>query len=142
MAMQPFCGYNFGDYWSHWLSIGKKHNKLPKIFHVNWFRQDKVGSFMWPGFGDNMRVLEWILKRCEGKGEAIRTPIGYVPTTDGINTEGTGLTTETMRELLSIEAPAWKAEMSGIKEYFDKYGSRIPAELSNELKRITNELNS
>ena len=142
MAMQPFCGYNFGDYWSHWLSIGKKYNKLPKIFHVNWFRQDKVGSFMWPGFGDNMRVLEWILKRCEGKGEAIRTPIGYVPTTDGINTEGTGLTTETMRELLSIEAPAWKAEMSGIKEYFDKYGSRIPAELSNELKRITNELNS
>ena len=142
MAMQPFCGYNFGDYWHHWLSFGKKHNKLPKIFHVNWFRQDKAGKFMWPGFGDNMRVLEWILNRCEGKGEAVRTPIGYLPTTDAINTEGTGLTTETMRELLSIEAPAWKSEMTGIKEYFDKFGGRMPAELSSELKRITNELNS
>lgn len=142
MAMQPFCGYNFGDYWTHWLSIGKKYNNLPKIFHVNWFRQDKSGKFMWPGFGDNMRVLEWILKRCEGKGDAVRTPIGYLPTTDAINTEGTGLTTETMRELLSIEAPAWKAEMTGIKEYFDKYGARMPGELLSELKRITNELNS
>jgi phosphoenolpyruvate carboxykinase (GTP) len=142
MAMQPFCGYNFGDYWSHWLSIGKKHNNLPKIFHVNWFRQDKAGKFMWPGFGDNMRVLEWILKRCAGKGEAVRTPIGYLPTTDAINTDGTGLTTETMRELLSIEAPAWKSEMNGIKEYFDKFGTRMPTELISEHKRITNELNS
>jgi len=142
MAMQPFCGYNFGDYWHHWLSFGKKYSKLPKIFHVNWFRQDKAGKFMWPGFGDNMRVLEWILNRCEGKGEAVRTPIGYLPTTDAINTEGTGLTTETMRELLSIEAPAWKTEMTGIKEYFDKFGGRMPAELLSELKRITNELNS
>lgn len=142
MAMQPFCGYNFGDYWTHWLSIGKKHNKLPKIFHVNWFRQDKAGKFMWPGFGDNMRVLEWILNRCEGKGEAVRTPIGYLPTTDAINTEGTGLTTETMRELLSIEAPAWKNEMTSIKEYFDKFGGRMPSELISEHKRITNELNS
>ncbi|MEI6399086.1 MAG: phosphoenolpyruvate carboxykinase domain-containing protein, partial [Pseudomonadota bacterium] len=103
---------------------------------------DKAGKFMWPGFGDNMRVLEWVLKRCEGQGDAIRTPIGYLPTTDAINTDGTGLTTETMRELLSIEAPAWKSEMTGIKEYFDKYGSHMPDELLSELKRITNELNS
>ena len=142
MAMQPFCGYNFGDYWSHWLSFGKKHSKLPKIFHVNWFRQDKSGQFMWPGFGDNMRVLEWILARCTGAGEAVRTPIGYLPTADAINTAGTGLTTETMRELLSIEASAWKTEMAGIKEYFDKFGTRVPAELLSELKRISNELNS
>jgi phosphoenolpyruvate carboxykinase (GTP) len=142
MAMQPFCGYNFGDYWSHWLSLGQKYNKLPKIFHVNWFRQDKAGKFMWPGFGDNMRVLEWVLKRCEGKGDAVRTPLGYLPTPDAINTEGTGLTTETMRELLSIEAPAWKAEMTGIKEYFDKFGARMPAALMTEHKRILNELNS
>jgi phosphoenolpyruvate carboxykinase (GTP) len=142
MAMQPFCGYNFGDYWSHWLSFGKKYSKLPKIFHVNWFRQDKSGQFMWPGFGDNMRVLEWILQRCTGSGEAVRTPIGYLPTADAINTVGTGLTTETMRELLSIEASAWKTEMAGIKEYFDKFGTHIPAELLSELKRITNELNS
>jgi phosphoenolpyruvate carboxykinase (GTP) len=142
MAMQPFCGYNFGDYWSHWLSLGQKYNKLPKIFHVNWFRQDKAGKFMWPGFGDNMRVLEWVLKRCEGKGDAVRTPLGYLPTPDAINTEGTGLTTETMRELLSIEAPAWKAEMTGIKEYFDKFGARMPADLMTEHKRILNELNS
>ena len=142
MAMQPFCGYNFGDYWAHWLSFGKKTQKLPKIFHVNWFRQDKAGKFMWPGFGDNMRVLEWILKRCDGSGDAVRTPIGYLPTVDAINTEGTGLTTETMRELLSIEAPAWRAEMAGIKDYFDKFGSRVPADLYSELKRTTNELNS
>jgi phosphoenolpyruvate carboxykinase (GTP) len=142
MAMQPFCGYNFGDYWTHWLSFPKKSNKLPKIFHVNWFRQDKAGKFMWPGFGDNMRVLEWILKRCEGKGEAVRTPIGYLPTADAINTEGTGLTTETMRELLSIEAGAWKSELTGIKEYFEKFSTRMPAELMSEHKRILNELNS
>jgi len=142
MAMQPFCGYNFGDYWTHWLSFGKKPSKLPKIFHVNWFRQDKSGQFMWPGFGDNMRVLEWILARCTGAGEAVRTPIGYLPTEDAINTAGTGLTIETMRELLSIEASAWKTEMAGIKEYFDKFGTRVPAELLSELKRISNELNS
>lgn len=142
MAMQPFCGYNFADYWSHWLNIGKKYSKLPKIFHVNWFRQDKSGKFMWPGFGENMRVLEWILQRCEGAGEATRTPIGYLPTVDAINTAGTGLTTETMRELLSIEASAWKSEMAGIKDYFDKFGSRVPPELLSELKRITNELHS
>ena len=97
---------------------------------------------MWPGFGDNMRVLEWILARCTGAGEAVRTPIGYLPTADAINTTGTGLTTETMRELLSIEASAWKTEMAGIKEYFDKFGTRVPAELLSELKRISNELNS
>ena len=140
MAMQPFCGYNFGDYWTHWLSMGKKYNNLPKIFHVNWFRQDKAGRFMWPGFGDNMRVLEWVLARCEGKGEAVRTPIGFLPTNSAINTEGTGLTKETIRELLAIEAPAWKNEMSGIQEYFSKFGSHMPAELGNELKRISSEL--
>jgi len=142
MAMQPFCGYNFGDYWTHWLSFSKKANKLPKIFHVNWFRQDKSGKFMWPGFGDNMRVLEWILKRCEGQGDAIRTPIGYLPTAEAINTDGTGLTTETMRELLSLEPNAWKSELGGIKEYFDKFGGRMPGELMSEHKRILNELNS
>jgi phosphoenolpyruvate carboxykinase (GTP) len=142
MAMQPFCGYNFGDYWTHWLSFSKKATKLPKIFHVNWFRQDKSGKFMWPGFGDNMRVLEWVLKRCEGQGDAVRTPIGYLPTASAINTDGTGLTIETMRELLSIEAGAWRSELEGIKEYFDKFGSRMPAELVSEHKRILNELNS
>ncbi len=141
MAMQPFCGYNFGDYWNHWLSMSKKYNNLPKIFHVNWFRQDKAGRFMWPGFGDNMRVLEWVLARCEGKGDAVRTPIGFLPTNTAINTEGTGLTKETMRELLAIEPSAWKNEMSGISEYFSKFGTRMPVELENELKRISGELN-
>ena len=142
MAMQPFCGYNFGDYWSHWLSMEKKLTKLPKIFHVNWFRQDKDGKFMWPGFGDNLRVLEWILKRCEGKGDAVRTPIGYLPTADAINTEGLNLSTQTMRELLSIEVPAWKQELEGLNEYFAKYGSHMPKDLLEEKKRIVNELNS
>ena len=142
MAMQPFCGYNFGDYWTHWLSLGKKYDKLPKIFHVNWFRQDKEGNFMWPGFGDNLRVLEWVLKRCEGKGEAVRTPIGYLPTPDAINVEGLGINATTMRELISIEPSAWKQELEGIQEYFAKYGDRMPKELMDERKRIVNELNS
>ncbi|MCX6118466.1 MAG: phosphoenolpyruvate carboxykinase (GTP) [Proteobacteria bacterium] len=142
MAMQPFCGYNFGDYWTHWLSMEKTSSKLPKIFHVNWFRQDKAGNYMWPGFGDNMRVLEWILKRCEGKGEATRTPIGYLPTVDAIDVSGLNMTPQAMRELLSIEVPAWKLELDGLNEYFAKYGSRLPKDLSEEKKRILNELNS
>ena len=142
MAMQPFCGYNFGDYWAHWLSFGKKYDKLPKIFHVNWFRQDKAGNFMWPGFGDNLRVLEWVLNRCEGKGEAVRTPIGYLPTPEAINVEGLGISGDTMRELLSLEYGAWKTELEGIQEYFAKYGDHMPKDLMDERKRIMNELNS
>jgi phosphoenolpyruvate carboxykinase (GTP) len=142
MAMQPFCGYNFADYWTHWLGMEKKVSKLPKIFHVNWFRQDKNGQFMWPGFGDNLRVLEWCLKRCMGEGEAVRTPIGYLPTVDAIDTSGLNISTETMRELLSIEVKAWKGELEGLAEYFGKYQSRMPKELIDEKKRILNELNS
>lgn len=142
MAMQPFCGYNFGDYWTHWLSMEKKASKLPKIFHVNWFRQDKQGNYMWPGFGDNLRVLEWILERCAGRGEAVRTPIGHIPTPEAINIAGLDVTTETMREILSIEPSAWRTELDGIKEYFEKYGDRMPKDLMEERKRILNELNS
>ncbi len=120
----------------------KTGSKLPKIFHVNWFRQDKDGKFMWPGFGDNLRVLEWILKRCEGKGDAVRTPIGYLPTADAINTEGINVTPQAMRELLSIDVNAWKPELEGLKEYFSKYGDHMPKELLDEKKRIMNELNS
>jgi phosphoenolpyruvate carboxykinase (GTP) len=142
MAMQPFCGYNFGDYWTHWLSMEGKDSKLPKIFHVNWFRQDKAGQYMWPGFGDNLRVLEWILERCSGRGEAVRTPIGYLPAPNAINVEGLNISDSTMRELLAIEPNAWKAELEGLKDYFDKYGDRLPKDLASEKKRIVNELNS
>ncbi|MCX6125926.1 MAG: phosphoenolpyruvate carboxykinase (GTP) [Proteobacteria bacterium] len=140
MAMQPFCGYNFGDYWTHWLSM-EKHAKLPKIFHVNWFRQDKDGKYMWPGFGDNMRVLEWILERCQGRGDAVRTPIGYMPTSESINTLGTGVSPSSMRELLSIEPAAWRNELEGINAYFATYGDRMPKDLLAEAKRIAQELN-
>ena len=140
MAMQPFCGYNFGDYWTHWLSM-EKHAKLPKIFHVNWFRQDKEGNYMWPGFGDNMRVLEWILERCQGRGDAVRTPIGYMPSPESINTLGTGVSANSMRELLSIEPGAWRNELEGINAYFATYGDRMPKELLAEGKRIAQELN-
>jgi phosphoenolpyruvate carboxykinase (GTP) len=142
MAMQPFCGYNFGDYWAHWLSMETKAKKLPKIFHVNWFRQDKSGQFMWPGFGDNLRVLEWILARCSGQGEAVRTPIGNLPTAQAINISGLKTTPETMKELLSIDVKAWKAELGGIKDYFAGYQTRMPKALLDEVKRIENELNS
>jgi phosphoenolpyruvate carboxykinase (GTP) len=142
MAMQPFCGYNFGDYWTHWLSVGKNASKAPKIFHVNWFRQDKDGKFMWPGFGDNLRVLEWILQRCEGKGEAVRTPIGYLPTSTAINTDGLdGMSDATMRELLSIEPNAWRQELKAVKEYFNGYGEHMPKALVDEHDRIAGELN-
>ena len=137
MAMQPFCGYNFGDYFAHWINVGKKASNHPKIFHVNWFRQNQDGAYLWPGFGDNMRVLEWIIARCEGKGEAVKTAIGIMPAPGAINTNGLDVSPETMKELSSIDKKAWTSEMASINEYFAQYGNHIPAELNSELKRIT-----
>lgn len=142
MAMQPFCGYNFGDYWQHWLSFSQRSTKLPKIFTVNWFRQDQDGKFMWPGFGDNMRVLSWILDRCEGKGAARRTPTGYVPEPEGINIEGLDMKKDTLRNLLAIDAPGWKSEVGELQEFLTQYADRVPQAFKNELQRIQTELNS
>lgn len=137
MAMLPFCGYNMADYWSHWISFGDREGvKLPRIYYVNWFRKNDAGKFMWPGFGENSRVLQWIFERCEGKGEAIETPIGNLPTVDALNLEGLDLSNETIAELLRVEVDGWLAEIPLIEEYYDKFGDHLPPELGEELANL------
>lgn len=136
MAMKPFCGYHFGDYWSHWLSFAGRSDKLPRVFHVNWFRKDDEGRFMWPGFGDNMRVLQWMLQRCAGDAAAVKTPIGYVPEPAALNLDGLGLDRATVRELVSIDPHSWRAEIDAIEAYFDEFGSRVPPELRAVAARV------
>ena len=138
MAMLPFCGYNMGDYWAHWLEMGKiLGDKAPKIFNVNWFRTDDDGNFIWPGFGDNMRVLEWIIDRCEDAVDAVETPIGYEPKPEDINVEGLdGITTETIKGLLSVDKDLWREEANGIGEFYAKFGDKLPKELAGELDAL------
>ena len=138
MAMLPFCGYNMGDYWAHWLEMGKVlGDKAPKIFNVNWFRTDDDGNFIWPGFGDNMRVLDWIIKRCEDAVDAVETPIGYEPKPEDINVEGLeDVTTETVKGLLSVDKDLWKDDAEGIHEFYAKFGDKLPKELELELEGL------
>lgn len=141
MAMLPFCGYHMGDYFKHWIEMGEKlGDKAPKIFNVNWFRTDDEGHFIWPGFGDNMRVLMWILARCEGKAEAVETAIGYEPKAEDINIEGLDLDVETVRGLLNVDKDLWKEEAKGIHEFYGKFGDRLPSELSKELETLEENL--
>lgn len=139
-AMLPFCGYNMADYWGHWLSLGAKSDQLPKVFHVNWFKKGADGKWLWPGFGQNMRVLEWIIDRCEGKGEATESPIGHIPTETAINTAGTEVDAATMKELLHVDADDWKTECTGIAEYFAKFGDRLPAEMKRQHAALAERL--
>jgi phosphoenolpyruvate carboxykinase (GTP) len=136
MAMKPFVGYNMADYFGHWLEMGKKMDpaKAPKIFHVNWFRQDDEGNFLWPGFGDNMRVLLWILDRCEGKADAVESPIGYLP--KEIDTTDLDVSDDVMKELLSVDKEVWLEDVENQKEYFAQFGSRLPKEISEELAKL------
>ena len=136
MAMRPFVGYDMGDYWQHWLNMGKVLTNAPKIFHVNWFRTDDEGHFVWPGFGDNMRVLMWILARCEGKVGAVETPIGFVPNVDDIELEGLDITKETLADLLSVDKELWLEDCKGIHEFYKQVGDRVPAELYEELAAL------
>ena len=137
MAMRPFVGYDMGDYWAHWLKMGTLIPNPPKIFHVNWFRTDDEGNFIWPGFGDNMRVLMWILARCEGKVEADITPIGYVPHAEDINIEGLdGITVDTIRDLLSVDKESWLADIANIKEFYAQVGERVPQAMYDELAAL------
>ena len=136
MAMRPFCGYNMADYWQHWLDMGKKLPNAPKIFNVNWFRTDDNGRFLWPGFGDNLRVLEWILKRCFDEVGADETPIGYEPKPEDINLDGCGVTVETLRQLLTLDAESWRENCAGIREYFEQFGDKLPHELHDELEAL------
>ena len=140
MAMRPFVGYNMGDYFAHWLEMGKKIPHAPKIFHVNWFGTDDEGHFIWPGFGDNMRVLLWILDRVAGKVDAKETAIGYVPNADDINIEGLDLSKDTLKELLEVDVPSWKQDIGNIKEFYDLVGERVPAELREELDALEKRL--
>lgn len=141
MAMLPFCGYHMGDYFQHWIDMGKKIKVQPKIFNVNWFRTDSEGHFIWPGFGDNMRVLDWILKRCEETVDADETAIGYVPKPEDINLEGCGVDEETLKGLLNVDTETWKKEAEGIKEFYKKFGDKLPKELEDELAALESRLN-
>ena len=136
MAMKPFCGYNFADYWAHWTALPEYEEQLPPIFHVNWFRKDENGKFMWPGFGENMRVLEWIINRCKGEAGVHDTPIGGMPFVSDINIKGLKTDAATLEKLLEVDTGAWSEEMEQIREYLLGYGDRLPPELMVELDRV------
>ena len=138
MAMLPFCGYNMGDYWKHWIEIGQTldPDKAPKIFNVNWFRKDDEGNFLWPGFGDNMRVLDWIVDRCEGKVDAQETAIGYLPYAKDINLDGLDMTEEQLDKILDVDKDAWEEELKGVEELYAKFGDHLPKELADELATV------
>ncbi|MCH8249143.1 MAG: phosphoenolpyruvate carboxykinase (GTP) [Proteobacteria bacterium] len=136
MAMQPFCGYNFADYWAHWLSFAERAEKLPKIFHVNWFRQSSDGEFLWPGFGENLRVLRWIIDRCENRVDANETPIGFLPHPEDIDTSDLDISPAAMQALTSIDRDQWRAEMESVGEYLESYGDRLPEALRKQQRSI------
>ena len=143
MAMLPFCGYNMADYWGHWLDMGKKDGaKLPKIFYVNWFRKNDAGKFMWPGFGENSRVLKWVFERCIDSAEAIDTPIGKMPTLDGIDFDNLEMDDADKANLLRVDVEGWLQELPGIEEYYDSFGNHVPDELRQQLKALKERLES
>jgi phosphoenolpyruvate carboxykinase (GTP) len=143
-AMLPFCGYHVGDYLGHWLKIGAATDasKLPKIFYVNWFLKDQAGKFIWPGFGENSRVLEWVFQRCNGEGAAVETPIGLLPTRDALPTDGLDLAESAWERLLKVDAEEWRAEIPSIEEHFDEIGDRLPQALRDELAALEKRLSS
>ena len=140
MAMKPFCGYNFADYWAHCLALPEYKDQLPPIFHVNWFRKDEAGKFMWPGFGENMRVLEWIINRCKSEAGVHDAPIGGMPYLSDIDIEGLKTDRATLEALLEVDNEAWSEEMEQIREYLLGYGDRPPAELIDELDKVASAL--
>jgi len=140
MAMLPFCGYNMADYFGHWLKVGQRTAQPPKIFQVNWFRTDTQGNFLWPGFGQNVRVLKWILERVRGGGKAVETPIGWVPTPDGIECAGLDLPSSTLEELLQIDRPDWEQEIASQRQFFSQFGARLPREIQAEHEALEQRL--
>ena len=141
-AMLPFCGYNMADYWAHWLSFEERlqPSKLPRIFYVNWFRKSADGRFLWPGFGENSRVLEWIFERCADRGEAVRTAIGYLPGPGAIPTDGLDISDEDMAELLSVDPEEWESEVPAIADYFAEFGDRLPDAIREQLEALRRRL--
>ena len=140
MAMLPFCGYNMGDYLAHWLRLGPTLKNPPRIFHVNWFKQDANGKFLWPGFGENLRVLRWVADRCKGTGGAVESPIGFLPADGALDTNGLDLAPGSMRELLTIDPADWRQEADGLAEFFAKFGDRLPAELERQRQELLKRL--
>ncbi len=140
MAMLPFCGYNMADYFGHWLEMGKKIPHPPKIFHVNWFRRGADGKFLWPGYGENVRVLKWILERVEGRGSAQETPIGYVPGPGGLTLDGMEISAEALDELMHVNPDNWQTELDDTRQFFDKFGSRLPREMREEHEKLSRRL--
>jgi phosphoenolpyruvate carboxykinase (GTP) len=140
MAMLPFCGYNMGDYFRHWLDMDKRIPHPPKVFHVNWFRKGADGKFLWPGFGENVRVLKWILERTEGKAAAQETPIGFVPTAGSLTLDGLNISPQTISELLEVNSSDWAAEQEGIGAFLAKFGDRLPSELREEQAALAKRL--
>ena len=141
MAMLPFCGYNMGDYFAHWLEMGKKlGDKAPKIFNVNWFRTDDEGNFVWPGFGDNMRVLNWIVERCEGKADAKETAIGYIPNPEDLDMTDLDISKDVLENILAVDKEAWEKECSEIEEHYKKFGDKLPKELREELNTLKDNI--
>jgi phosphoenolpyruvate carboxykinase (GTP) len=140
MAMQPFCGYNFADYWQHWLTTGARLTKPPRIYHVNWFRRDAAGKFLWPGFGENLRVLAWMLDRCAGRAGAMESAIGWLPGAGDLDTRGLDISPEALEALLAVDANLWRKEIADIREYLTRYGERLPAAMLAELKNTEQRL--
>jgi phosphoenolpyruvate carboxykinase (GTP) len=141
-AMLPFCGYHMGDYFAHWLHIGASADaaKLPKIFYVNWFRKDSDGRLLWPGYGENSRVLEWVCRRCDGDAEAVETPIGLIPSPESLNTEGLEIDHDDLQGLLRFEPQEWRQELPAIREHFARFGERLPRELRSQLEALEERL--
>jgi phosphoenolpyruvate carboxykinase (GTP) len=142
MAMLPFCGYNMADYFRHWLEMGARIPHPPKIFHVNWFRRGPDNKFLWPGYGENVRVLKWILERVEGRGAAEATPVGFVPTRDALTLEGLQISPEAVEELLRVNPEDWEDDLADSKQFFDKFGSRLPHELREEHEKLSQRLST
>ncbi|HZV39533.1 MAG TPA: phosphoenolpyruvate carboxykinase domain-containing protein, partial [Pseudoxanthomonas sp.] len=140
MAMKPFCGYHYGDYFAHWLSFDKPGAKLPKVFHVNWFRKGDDGKFLWPGYGENMRVLEWILARVQGTVEATQTEIGALPSAGALNLDGLSLPAEAKQALFAIDRAQWADEFGRIGEYLQTLGDRLPEKLERTRAEIARSL--
>jgi phosphoenolpyruvate carboxykinase (GTP) len=140
--MKPFAGYNFGDYWAHWINVGAKLKSAPQIFHVNWFRQDSGGKFLWPGYGENLRVLRWIIDRCKGSAKARETAIGNLPNAADLDLQGLDVAPAAIEELLAVDPKLWQEEFAGIGKYLAEFGNRVPPALQEELKGALQRVHS
>jgi phosphoenolpyruvate carboxykinase (GTP) len=142
MAMLPFCGYNMAEYFGHWLKIGRQADadKLPKVFLVNWFRKDDEGKFLWPGYGENSRVLQWVFRRCDGEGETVETPLGRLPAEGELNTDGLQIDEGALRQLVSVDDDALRGQLPQVEEFLAKFGDRLPDEIRSQFESLKTRL--